>query len=423
MINGRAILTIILVAAIVWIGFLAVRADFQAAGLCHDLGVAVGKTGLRGIGATLLEASVAVYRGKLEAAEQAKAPAEELTEKRRALLDAEIAVAQAYLRSGKPLKTKQHLEAARKLDYNNPALLVLLSEARMELGEQEDAKLGLLRVHAADEHNARAAYLLGRLFEAEGKQEDAVAWPDSVAAQLALAEALHAKGSSEEAKEEVMAAVASAGSVGEKIAAVKAAGRIGATVRSPSLEVLTVGAHRHWKAAIVAAACVVVFFAPTFLAAASKVARIPVAHLCLLMNHRGPRALSLYRYLLGRRPGTVQALRILAQEEIASNPSGEQALDLCERWYDRRPQDPEAAASFARTAMLHGRQDEKAARACQAWYQQGVEDPYDRQQAAAFLCEAYLATEAMDERAMPVCELAVLQQPDRHELVRYLGAL
>ncbi|MGD8237979.1 MAG: protein kinase [Armatimonadota bacterium] len=431
MISGRAILTIILIAAIVWIGVLTVRAGFQPAGVCHSLGVAVGKTGLRGIGTTLLEASVAVYRGKLEAAEHAKAPAEELTQNRRAVLDAELAVARAYLRSGKPLKTKEHLEAARKLEHDNPALLVLLSEARMELGEQDDAKLGLLRVHAADEKNARAAYLLGRLFEAEGKQEDAISWyeravgadPDTVSAQLALAEALHARGSSEEAKEHAMAAVASAGTVGEKIAAVKAAGRIGAKVRSPSLEVLTIGAHRHWKAGIAAAACVIVFFAPALLAAASKVVRIPVAYLCLVVDHRSPRALSLYRYLLGRRPGAVRALRILAQEELGSNPSGGQALELCERWYDHCPQDPEAAASFAQIAISGGRQDEKAARACQAWYEQGIEDPHGRQQAAAFLCEAYLATEAMDEHAVPVCELAVLHQPDRHELVRYLGAL
>ena len=431
MISGRAILTIILVAVTVWVGSLAVRANFQPAGLCHNLAMAIGSVGLRGIGAALLEAAVSVQRSKLTAAQQAKAPAKELAQRRRAVLDAEMAAAQAYLDSGKPLKTKEHLEAARTLTYNNPALLVLLSEARLELGEQHDAKLGLLRVFAADESNAHAAYLLGRLFEAEAKHDDAISWfrraikadADHFPAQLALAEALHAHGSQDEAKKQAQAAVAAAGSVSDKIAALKAARRMGGEVRSPSLEVITVAARQHWKGAILAAACIAVLFAPVALTAALRIARLPAAYVCLLLGHRGPRALDLYRYLLHRRPGTVRALRILGREESASNPLSETAMDLCERWYDRCPQDPEAAAHFARTAILQQRDDDKAVVACQAWHEHGIEAPDDQQRAAAFLGEAYLRANAMDARAVPVCELAAAQQPHRHELIRYLGAL
>ncbi len=431
MINGRAILTVVLIAAIVWIGVLAVRAHFQAATICHDLGEAVAKVGLRGIGAALLEASASVHQSKLETAEQSKASAEELAKRRKAVLKAELVVAQAYLRSGKPLKTKEHLEAARELDPENPALLLLLSEARMELGEQSDAKTGLLRVVAGDHEDPRAAYLLGRISEAEGKQEDAISWfrqavevdPESSVALLALAEALATKGSDEEAKKHAQAAVASAGSVREKMTAVKAAQRLGADVQSPSLEVLTVAAHRHWKAGIGAAVCVLVMFSPLFLGVAFKVARLPGAYVCLLMSQRDQRALSLYRYLLARRPGNVGALRILAQEECQSNPLAEHALDLCERWYDAKPDDPEAAAGFARAAIVHHRRDEKTLQACEAWYDQGIEDIDDLQRASDFLCEAYLQTQALDERAIPVCELAAAAQPERHELVRYIGAL
>ena len=431
MITGRAILTLVLIAAIVWVGILGVRANFQAAALCHDLGMVVGKLGLRGIGAGLLEASVSVRRSKLDAAEQAKAPAGELSKLRGAVLDAEIALARAYLRSGKPLKTQEHLEAARKLDYNNPALVLLLSEARVELGEQENAKAGLLRVFDADEKNARAAYLLGRLFEAEGKQAAAISWygraveaqPGGIEAQLALAMALDANGSKEGATKHAGAAVAAATTVRDKIAAVKAAQRIGAKVNSPSLEVLTVAVHRHWRAAVVVAACLVVLFAPVLLGAAFKVVRLPAAHLCLLLSRRDASALSLYRHLLARRPGSLGALRILAQEECKSNPLGEHAMELCERWYDSCPDDPEAASSFARIAMLRGRGDEKAAQACQVWYDRGIQEPHDLQRASAFLCEVYLQTEAMDERAIRVCEAMAAEQANRHQLIRYLGAL
>jgi len=431
MISGRAILTVGIVAVLVWLGFLAVRADFQPAGLCHDLGITVGKAGLRGIGAALLEASVSVRRNKLAAAEKAKAPAEELAKQRREALNAEIDVARFYLRSGKPLKAKECIEAARKKDYNNPALLLLLSEARMELGEQENAKLGLLRVFARDKKNARAAHLLGEIFEAESKPDDAISYfrravdaePDNVSARLALAQALTTKGSADEAKKHASAAVAAATSVGEKVSALKAAGRIGAPAESPSTAVINVVVKRYWKHGLVAVALISFLFAPLLLTAVSRMTRVPAAYAYLLLSRRDRRALGLYRQLLQRRPGNVAALRILAQEEARNNPLSEQAMQLCERWYDGCPQDAGATTMFARVALLQERSDEKTAQACQAWYDMGIADPGDLQRAASFLCEAYLNAGAMDERAIPVCEVVVAEQPDRHELVRYLGAL
>ncbi|MFQ6098651.1 MAG: tetratricopeptide repeat protein, partial [Armatimonadota bacterium] len=447
MIRPKSLVILVLLAVVVWVGYLAARSGFQAASLCRDLGTSFAKVGARGIAAKFLSSSVEAYtvqfasltesgpdgakQGDASPADREKA----IETVRKRLVESQRLLARNYMDARRYADAESVLTEARKTSPEDAGLLVLLAEARLRQESEEKTseaqKTLQVLVNRGEGGNARVLTLLGDVAAARNERNQAVSYyekalsadADNYHALCGLARQQLALKNQEAARKAADKAVAAAATVAQKTAAMALLREAGGKVASPSSEVLSLVARRHWKTLLLILVALAVVLVPSVLNVSATFMRGPVAKLYVLTHRRDPRAMSIYRQWLERHPGDVSVLRLVAAEQVRLHLDSPETMRLCEQWFNARPDEPAAAEALARASMAQNRTDAHALDACRAWYEAGVSDAGDLQQLTSFMAAAYMNNGVLREEAIPIAELATATGAKDAALLKYLGAL
>jgi serine/threonine protein kinase/Flp pilus assembly protein TadD len=446
MIRPKSLVILVLLAVVIWIGYLAVRSGFQAAPFCANLGTSMSAVGARGLATKFLASAVEGYKGQLAALTHSGTPPggshahttgdrkQAVEAARKQLVEAQCLLAEVYIAGGRYKDAETVLGEAGQTLPGDTKVALLLAEGRLRHGGPEraaQAERTLLAIVARDPDNSRALTLLADAYAAQKSPEAAASYYQKAAAADAndytavyrLAKQQIELKRKDEAIKSAERAVAAAETVGEKTAAIRLLSDAGGKVASPSSEVLGLVVKRHSKALLILLLGLLMVFSPSVLNASAMFMRGPTARLYLLTHRRDPRAMSLYRQLLEHRPGDVSVLRVVAAEQGRLHADSPETMRLCEQWFNARPEEPAAAEALARAAMAQRRTDAHALEACRAWFESGVSDAGDLQHLTSFMAAAYMNNGILREDAIPLAELATATGAKDAALLKYLGAL